>query len=262
MGSMNAAAIGEADLFGDTLESLIEKQPSPKVAEKKDPEELENLGAGTGHSVFCEKRLYQVVAHNARRAREVNGFSRKTAQQRLFRYSNPNMHANRISEVEGGNKRIDLKLLYRMCIEYNVTSDFLLGLSDEFERNEAAAYNGLIMNSVRGTVMEMTERVCMKMSGLMRHLPPFQGEALRSTAKDLLAVIDRLKLDMVFRSHYGELIDAAEEMRESVQNFDRYVARQMRIMESNMMDQIDAIDEKETHRSMVSFDEPLISEKL
>lgn len=245
----NNAAV---DLFGEVPTNV---KPAAANTPQRKIEDEESEGI-----VVCEKRLLKVVATNARRARDINGYSRKHAQKLIFNYRNPDMHPNRISELESGNKRIDLKTLYKMCIGYSVSADFLLGLSDEFEHNSAAAYNGMIIGSMRGAMTEATDRLCMKMSELMRFLPPFQGELLRAAAKDVIAIVDRMKADIVFRSQCADLIDAVEELRSKTNMFDHYVARQMRIVESTMLSQIESLDEK-TMCSMSSVEDTPVSEK-
>lgn len=212
-------------------------------------------------SFFDEKRLYKVVGINAERARQIAGLSRKEAQQKIWRYKNPDMHPNRISELETGNKKIDLKTFYRISVEYGCSPDYLLGLSDEFERNTAASYTGMVFNSVRGSVLEATDRICQQMSQVVRYLPPFQGELLRSSSRNMLDAIDRYSQDLAFRAGYPELIAQASELREAIQSFDMYLSKQMRIIELNMMDQIHHRDDEMSNRNMTEYEDVPRSEK-
>ncbi|MCO8088204.1 helix-turn-helix domain-containing protein [Acinetobacter indicus] len=199
---------------------------------------------------FDEKRLNQVVGENCRRAREIAGLTRKEAQNRIFRYKNEDMSANRISEIETGGRKVDLKLLYRIATEYGCSVDYLLGLSNEFERNLAASYTGMVFNSIRGTALEMTERICMQMSEAIRCLPQFQGELLRCSSKNVVDIVDRLSHDLAFRGNYPELMDAVLDLRSKVQGFDQYFAKQMRIIELNMLEQLHHRDDEMASRAM------------
>lgn len=211
---------------------------------------------------FCEKRLYKVVGENSRRAREIAGLSRREAQARVWRYNNVNMHPNRISEHEGGDKKIDLKTVFRMCIEYGCSADYLLGLSNEFERDLAASYNGLVFNSVRGSVLEATEQICNNLNGILSRLPPFQGELLRSSAKNTVEAMDRVSGNLVFQGAYPDLVEAVEDLREKVKMFDQYFAKQMRIMELNMLDQINHKDDEAASVTMTHYQDVPKPEKV
>lgn len=204
---------------------------------------------------FDEKRLYKVVGENSRRAREIAGLTRRDAQTRVWGNGNgiDKVPSNIISIHEDGNKKIDLATIYRMCIEYGCSADYLLGLSNEFERDLAASYNGLVFNSVRGSVLEATARICDNLNGLLDRLPPFQGELLRSSAKNVVETMERLQKNDEFSTKYPDLTDAVYDLREKVQMFDLYFAKQMRIMELNMLDQIHHKDDEAASVTMTDY---------
>ena len=202
---------------------------------------------------FDEKRLYKVVGENSRRAREIAGFTRRDAQVRIWGNNANEIQPNHLAIHEDGNKKIDLATLYRLCIEYGCSADYLLGLSNEFERDLAASYNGLVFNSVRGSVLEATTRICDNLKGLLDRLPPFQGELVRSSAKNTIDVINHLRGDASFTETYPTLLDAVDDLREKVQMFDLYFAKQMRIMELNMLDQIHHKDDEAASVTMTDY---------
>lgn len=212
-----------------------------------------NMQTEDKEAFFDEKRLITVVGINCLRAREIAGLTRKEAQARIFRYKNPDMFANRICEIETGNKKIDLKILYRMCVEYSCSADYLLGLSNDFERNLASSYSGMVFNSVRGSVLEMTERVCTQMSEIVRFLPPFQGELLKNSAKNTVDTIDQHLHDLAFKGSYPDIVDAYNDLKAKVQMFDTFFAKQMRIMELNMLDQLNHKDDELSSRTMTDY---------
>ena len=202
---------------------------------------------------FDEKRLYKVVGENSRRAREIAGLTRRDAYTRVWGNDIDEMPPNIISIHEDGNKKIDLATIYRMCIEYGCSADYLLGLSNEFERDLAASYNGLVFNSVRGSVLEATARICDNLNDLLDRLPPFQGELLRSSAKNVVETMERLQKNDEFSTKYPDLTDAVYDLREKVQMFDLYFAKQMRIMELNMLDQIHHKDDEAASVTMTDY---------
>ena len=200
--------------------------------------------------------LWEVFGANALKARTIAGFSRQDAFRALYGYKNRNMTANRITEIEKGQKKLDIPMILKICELYGCSMDYLFGLSDEFEKNLAAGYNGLIFQSIRGSVLEMTDQLCINMSHLMKHLPPFQGEVLRSSATNLLKSIEPLTRDLAFQGTYPDVIETYNECKESVRVFEILIAKQMRIMEQGMIDQIRFRDAEESSVKLTDKIEP------
>lgn len=193
-----------------------------------------------------EKRLYKVIAHNCKLAREIAGLTRIEAQNAIWQYRNDKMHPNRISELESGDKKIELKTIYRLCQVYGCSPEFIFGLSDEFEVNNLAAkYSGAVFQSVRSSVLEATEQICMNVSKAIHHLPPFQGEVLKTSARNAVDVFMAHSHDMVFKAQYPDVWEAMQTLEKNVVMFERYFARQMRQIEMSMMSLLDN-DEDDT----------------
>ena len=190
----------------------------------------------TEENTSFEKRLYKTVAHNCKLAREIANFSRIEAQNAIWQYENDKMFPNRISELESGNKKIELKIIFKMAEVYGCSVDFLLGFSDEFERNNLAAKQaGLVFQSVRSSVLEATEQLCMNVSKSITHLPPFQGELLKTSARNAVDVFSRHAHDLVFKAQYPDVLEAMKELQKNVVMFEKLFARQMRQIELSMM---------------------------
>ena len=194
-------------------------------------------------SNFDDVKFRRLIGQNAYKAREVAGLTPKEAQALIFNYSNKQMSANRISEIESGAKTIDAKILYKMALTYGCSVDYLMGLNSDIDSNIAAIHNGIVHQSVRGTMLEVGDRITASMTQLMRYLPPFQGELVVASAKKLVDEVKKQKHDIAFRGSYMELIDKALQLEENVRRFDVYMARQMRLLELNMIEQIDAIEQ-------------------
>lgn len=187
-------------------------------------------------NIAFDRRLYKVIGHNAKLAREIAGLNRKEAMQLIWAYRNDKMFANRVSELECGEKKIELKTVFKMCEVYGCSADFILGFSDEFERNNLAAkYSGMVFQSIRGSVLEATEQLCMNVSKSINHLPPFQGELLKNSSKQLTEVIKKHSHDLVFKAEYADVLEAAKELEKNVAMFEMFFAKQMRQMELSMM---------------------------
>lgn len=193
---------------------------------------------------FDEQKLWKVIGHNAKKAREFAGLTRGEAQALIFNYKNKEMHANRISEIESGNKKIDTKILYKMAVTYQVSMDYIMGLSCDPEFNMAASHNGLLHESMRGMMLEIGDKLTGSLHALMQYFPPFQGEVLNTKAKQLIDAIKPHQHNLVFKSEYPQIIDATYNLLNAVRDFETYKARQCRLIEMQMVTHLDEVENK------------------
>lgn len=193
-----------------------------------------------------EEKLYKAVAYNLRLAREISGFTPRQAQSAIWNYKDEAMFANRVSEMESGNKKIDLKTFFKACETYNCSADFLLGFSDEFERDNLAAKNaGMVFKSIQGTVLEATEQLCINVSKSITHFPPFQGEMLKTSAKQLIDIFERYSHELASKKEYLDLLQAAYELKTNIAMFEIFFAKQQRQFELSMMSLLEEGDDEE-----------------
>lgn len=222
----------------------------------------------TEESVKFDRKLYKAIGYNAKLAREIAGLDRKEAMRLIWAYRNDKMFANRVSELESGDKKIELKTVVKLCEVYGCSADFILGFSDEFERNNLAAkYSGMVFQSIRGSVLEATEQLCMNVSKSINHLPPFQGELLKNSSKQLSEVIKKHSHDLAFRGEYPDILDAARDLEQKVAMFEMFFAKQMRQMELSMMNLLDQGTEADEMSSMklthdINFKKPVNSDDI
>lgn len=182
-----------------------------------------------------DKRLYKVIAHNCKLAREIAGLTRIEAQNAIWEYKNDKMFPNRISELESGDKKIELKTIYKLCEVYACSPEFIFGFSDEFELNNLAAkQSGAVFQSVRSAVLEATEQLCSNVSKAITHLPPFQGEMLKSSARKAVDAFEAHSHDLAFKAQYGDVLEVMKDLKKNVAMFEMYFAKQMRQVELSM----------------------------
>ena len=212
---------------------------------------------------FDERELYKVVGHNCRVVRDINGLTRTDVMKRVWAYDNNQQFNNRICELENGVKKLDIPTLYKICTELDCSADFILGLSDEVEReNLEGKIAGRIFQSIRGAVLEASEELCISVSKSIRHLPPYQGEMLRTNAQSVVSIIEQLMHDLAFRGQYAELIDAVMELKTNVISFDRYTSRQLRQVELSMNMLLDGEDDELSSHKLNKTFVPTKSEKI
>nr|WP_314367294.1 XRE family transcriptional regulator [uncultured Acinetobacter sp.] len=182
--------------------------------------------------------LIRVVGENCRRAREWCGMNRTDAMQSIFNYRDEKA-TNRICEIENGHKSVSVAVLYKMCLTYQCSADFLLGISNEIEPNLAASQNGLIVESMRSTGLEIADRISETLTKQMSYLPKFQGELLASSAKHVYQKVTKYSHDLAFTGSYPDLIDAASQLNSHIKAFEITVAKYMRFIEMNAMQVLD-----------------------
>lgn len=214
-------------------------------------------------NVFDVVEFFKVIGSNCRVVREINGFTRNQVMDKVWAYNNKQRFTNRVCELENGTKKIDVVTLYRFCVEMNCSADFILGLSNEVEiDNLEAKMAGRLYQSLRSSVLEATDEICSNLSKSIRHLPPYQGELLKTSANSVVSLIEKLSHDLAFRGQHGELIDAVMELKNQVISFDRYTSRQIRQMEMSMLNLIDNEDDKAVGRMLNRSFVDVKSEKL
>lgn len=198
-----------------------------------------------------ELELFRVIGHNCKTVRVTNGMTRASVMRTIWNYENNQKFNNRVSELESGTKKIDVHTLYRFCVEMNCSADYLLGLSTEMESDNLEAKTaGRIFQSIRSAVLDATDDICTSVSKTIRHLPPYQGELLKSSARNVIDIVLELKHDLAFRGQYGELIDAVQELNNNVMGFERYTSRQLRQVELSMIDILDDDDDGKGGRQL------------
>lgn len=194
-----------------------------------------------------EKQVRSVVGHNAKLAREIAGMTCKEAQIAIWGYKNEAMFANRISELESGRMKIELKIVHKLCQVYGCSADFILGFSDEFEREDfITKRTGLVFQSVQSAVLENSLMVCEQMSRALSSLPPMQGELLKGAARAVVDNVNVLRHDLVFRGKYPQLLDLTDALSNRIVQFETNFARQMRRIELSYMTLTDGTGEPET----------------
>ena len=210
-----------------------------------------------------EGKLYKAVAYNLRIAREISGLTAKEAQNLIWNYRDGTISANRISEMESGNKKIDLQYFFKACEIYNCSADFLLGFSDEFERdNLAAKHVGVVFQSMRSSVLEATEQLCMNVNNSITRLPKFEGEMLKTSARQLIDIVELHSQDWASKKQYSDLLQAVNELKKNVVMFELFFAKQQRQFELYMMDLLENGEDTTSNRKLTQYIEMKKPEKV
>lgn len=96
--------------------------------------------------------LNETIRRRLRHAREINGFDQITAAQ-VMQYRN----SSALSKIESGFAKIPKDFILKAAVAYGVSIDYLMGMSDEPERDPETAERMAILKSVRETVKVQTD---------------------------------------------------------------------------------------------------------
>jgi hypothetical protein len=188
-----------------------------------------------------KERLQRLIGENCKRARLWHGMTRFEAMHLIFGYKDEKQ-LNRIVELEKGSKPISTHTLYKVSLAYKCSIDFLFGISNEIEPNLAASHNGLILETMRSTALEVADVISHSMSKTMQNLPRFQGAMLHMAAKNLVKEILMHTNDLAFSGVYGDLIEGAHELQTHVIAFETMMAKYQRAIELNMVEHVEGYE--------------------
>ncbi len=115
--------------------------------------------------------LVRTIGERLREARELCNLSQSVAAQRLG-YANP----SKLSKVEGATdtQSVPLWLIARAAQLYEVSADYLLGLSDDWEAGASRGVSGWLLDSwerARRNDLELLAALHRRVGAVTAHLP-------------------------------------------------------------------------------------------
>jgi transcriptional regulator with XRE-family HTH domain len=166
-------------------------------------------------------------------ARQMNGMDQKEAAAALS-YKN----SSQLSKIESGDAPLPKALLRRASIAYGVSTDWLLGLSSEPERDPRMAAQMAVMRSVHASVSEHTFNLAGILLRIANDQLPLEAQ-LRSTldvVKRATATFDRLcRTNTVFVEEIrggSTVIAVMDELTEAQMSIDKYLSRRLGLNEA------------------------------
>jgi transcriptional regulator with XRE-family HTH domain len=176
---------------------------------------------------LCEdEETEQLMRERLIVARNLNGLDQQKAAEKLG-YKN----SSQLSKVESGDAPFPKSLLRRAAYAYGVSSDWLLGLSNEPERDSHLASEMAVMRAVRAAVVANTSIVTRQMLDLAAEQMPLSNH-LRSVliaTHQALATFDRCcRNDAYFEEEVrggATLARAMDDLQEVVIGVEKAMAR-------------------------------------
>ncbi|MFM0163873.1 helix-turn-helix transcriptional regulator [Paraburkholderia sediminicola] len=165
-------------------------------------------------------------------ARNLNSLDQKEAAAKLG-YKN----SSQLSKVESGDAPLPKSLLRKASLAYGVSSDWLLGLSNEPEREPEIAGQMAVMRAVHAGVLEHTQNVTAVMLRLASDQLPLESklrlllDATRRAAQSFEKVC---RLNSAFNDDIrggASLQHDIDEMIEVTVSVDQFLARRANLTE-------------------------------
>lgn len=187
-----------------------------------------------------------MIGRNLAISREMAGYSQVKVMQLIFG-SKCSKQKNRISEIENGRMLPDAQVLKELCMLYSVSSDFVLGFTNESVLDANIGRAGMLYNSLSETLGEMVQSITQQLTVAgVKHINSLPKSSV-------LELIQRSKLFLrSFKvtetdSHYEAYMRLIEIVREC----DIQLARAERDMELSL-DHIAKRDEEDKRQIMIA----------
>lgn len=165
-------------------------------------------------------------------ARNLNSLDQKEAAAKLG-YKN----SSQLSKVESGDAPLPKSLLRKASLAYGVSSDWLLGLSNEPERDPQIAGQMAVMRAVHAGVMEHTQNVTAVMLRLASDQLPLESQLrllLDATRRAAQSFEKVCRLNSTFNDDIrggATLQHDIDEMIEVTVSVDQFLARRANLTE-------------------------------
>jgi len=201
---------------------------APEAANTDDPvEEAEEAEDAVSRQVNA--RIRRIVADRILKARELNGYAQVEAAG-LFGYRN----SSQLSQWETGKRMPPMKELIRASEMYQVSVDFLLGLSAEPDRDPRKARSAAAVRALRAVLDDAAVRIAAQVDGLSELAGPGAevvgqlvakaaalGDAVSAFVRRNAAVFDELPAGASLLHAHDELDKSMPAARDLLRRLDR-----------------------------------------
>lgn len=192
-----------------------------------------------------DKRMNKVIGQNLKTARKIANKTTKEVMRAVWGADPSSSNLNRISEIENGLLAPSHSVLVELAELYGCSLDYIFGLSPEFEQDLAAGKTGLIITAMRETGLDMADSLSRALVRLADNMPPLVGQSLLDASKKCVHEFERCKHDLVFTTHYAAFFESFGELQAQTINFDRHIARTLRLVDVTYESALDREEEKQ-----------------
>ncbi|WP_417211982.1 helix-turn-helix transcriptional regulator [Acinetobacter venetianus] len=192
-----------------------------------------------------DRRMAKVVGANLKVARKIANKTSKEIMRTVWKADENSKNLNRISEIENGLQLPSFSVLVELAELYGCSLDYIFGLSPEYERDLTASKTGLIITAMRETGLDMADSLSKALIRLTDNMPPLVGQSLLDAAKKCVHEFERCKHDLIFLEHYSDFFEAFSELQKTTRDFDRQIARTLRLADVTYESALDREEEKQ-----------------
>jgi transcriptional regulator with XRE-family HTH domain len=166
-------------------------------------------------------------------ARNLNSLDQKEAAAKLG-YKN----SSQLSKVESGDAPLPKSLLRKASLAYGVSADWLLGLSNEPERDPQIAGQMAVMRAVNSAVMEHTQNVAAVMLRIASDQLPLEAQlrTLLDNARRATQSFEKVcRLNSTFTDDIrggASLQHEIDDLVEATVNVEQFLARRANLTEA------------------------------
>lgn len=188
-----------------------------------------------------QKKMQHIIGANLKKARNLANLSMQEVMIKIWNVDN---NKNRLSELENGAKLPTLPILFELCELYGVSIDYIFGRTREPELDLQSQRAGSIMQAMRETGLELMDCISNAMSKKVALMPKHESELLLDAAKKLIREHKKISRD----SLSDEINLALGELEYTARQLDIQIARHLRTIELNCVEQINGIDSNMKNR--------------
>lgn len=188
-----------------------------------------------------ELQLQKTIGKNLKAARI---YARRSLSEVMLLIWDITDNKNRLKDIEGGSRMPSPFILHKLSALYNVSLDFIFGLSHEIERDEACASTGRTVQGMRELGLDIIDQVNSILSKQVNVLPRSEAIQLLDEARELIYKYKNKCLDRVFMSQAKQLEQDIETLEYACIQLDSAIARHLRSIEMTVCDHINRIDKK------------------
>lgn len=182
-----------------------------------------------------QKKMQHIIGANLKKARNLANLSMQEVMIKIWNVDN---NKNRLSELENGAKLPTLPILFELCELYGVSIDYIFGRTREPELDLQSQRAGSIMQAMRETGLELMDCISNALSKKVALMPKHESELLLDAAKKLIREHKKISRD----SLSDEINLALGELEYTARQLDIQIARHLRTIELNCVEQINGID--------------------
>lgn len=191
----------------------------------------------TSHSdlpdTLDENTLKKTIGHNLKLARmQVAKMSMADVMSTIWHVTDSK---NRLSEIETGYRLPSLSILLKLANLYDVSLDFIIGTSNDIERDSNCSKAGYIVQNLRTTTLNIADRIAQSLVKNTASLPNDEALALIHAVKEFIqAVKTETSKDKRFAQDFEQFAIPLFNLEFTCRQIEAHIAKYHRIIDLSL----------------------------